>query len=231
MTFTQKEKAIIYEALDLYCIEFCKTLPTDEELSGITFSEEFERKMQKLINRQKKFYYYWFNTVGKRVAAIILVLLLSLTTITFSVRALREPVVSFIVETFEKFSNILFINDESKDTNVDLKFEKVTPTYITEGYTLDYEFDDVSLYQARYFNSDKTSNITYIQLISDDSILQVNTENVSYNNIEINNFKAVSYSNKGINTVVLHAKDYAFIIEGNISMEELIKIAESIKIN
>lgn len=70
MLFNQKEKAILYEAMDLYCIEFCKTLPTDEELSHITFSEEFERNMQKLINKQKKFYFAWFNTVGKRVAEI-----------------------------------------------------------------------------------------------------------------------------------------------------------------
>ena len=43
MIFNQKETAILYEALDLYCIEYCKTLPTDEELSHITFSEEFEK--------------------------------------------------------------------------------------------------------------------------------------------------------------------------------------------
>lgn len=232
MTFTQKEKSILYEALDLYCIEFCKTLPTNEELSDITFSEEFERKMQKLIDRQKKFYYYWFNTVGKRVAAIILVILLSFTTITFSVRALREPVIRFIVETFEKFTSVVFVNDKSEeDIIVDLAFEKATPAYIPEGYILDFEIDEASIYQARYFNADKTSNITYMQLFSDESILQADTENVSYNEIEINNYKAVSYSNKGTNVVIFGTDDYVFTIEGTIDIDELIRIAESIKIN
>lgn len=232
MTFTQKEKAIIYEALDLYCIEFCKTLPTDEELSGITFSEEFERKMQKLINRQKKFYYYWFNTVGKRVAAIILVLLLSLTTITFSVKALREPVIRFIVETYEKFSSIVFVNDKSEeDTIIDFTFEKVNPAYIPSGYVKDSEMDAVSIYQARYFNSDRTSTFLYMQAINDEGIIQANTEGIIYENIRINNIDGVIYSNKGNNTVIFNTDEYVFTIIGTISKEELVKIAESIKIN
>ena len=232
MTFTQKEKAIIYEALDLYCIEFCKTLPTDEELSGITFSEEFERKMQKLINQQKKFYYYWFNTVGKRVAAIILVLLLSLTTITFSVRALREPVIRFIVETYEKFSNVIFVNDKSEEDIIDdFTFEKIMPTYIPEDFELESEYDDEVIHKEVYISSDQSSTIMYMQRINDESELHVNTENVMYENVLINDVSAIFYSNKGVNTVVLSNDIYIFTVEGNIDREELMKIAESIKIN
>lgn len=234
MTFTQKEKAIIYEALDLYCIEFCKTLPTDEELSGITFSEEFERKMQKLINRQKKFYYYWFNTVGKRVAAIILVLLLSLTTITFSVRALREPVIRFIVETFEKFSSVVFVNDKSENDVIettDFVLNVIVPTYIPKGYEFESEFNDDVAYQSVYTNKNKSSTIMYMQRINDESIVQTNTENVVYENILVNNYPAIYYSNKGTNTIVISGEQYIFTVEGTIEKEELIKIAESIKIN
>lgn len=232
MTFTQKEKAIIYEALDLYCIEFCKTLPTDEELSGITFSEEFERKMQKLIDRQKKFYYYWFNTVGKRVAAIILVLLLSLTTITFSVRALREPVIRFIVETYEKFSNVIFVNDKSEEDIIDdFTFVKIDPTYIPEGYSLESNFEYDNGYQAMYANKENGITIIYSQHINNDSVLQANTEGVSYQNITINNLEGISYSNKGNNTVIFNSKEYVFSLTSKISNEELVKIAESIKIN
>ncbi len=232
MTFTQKEQAIIYEALDLYCIEFCKTLPTNEELSHITFSEEFERKMQKLIDRQKKFYFNWFNTVGKRVAAIILVLLLSLTTITFSVRALREPVIRFIVETYEKFSSVVFVNDKSEeDTIVDFTFEKIMPTYIPEDFELESEYNDEVIHKEVYISSDQSSTIMYMQRINDESELHVNTENVMYENVLINDVSAIFYSNKGVNTVVLSDDIYIFTLEGNIDREELMKIAESIKIN
>lgn len=232
MTFTQKEKSILYEALDLYCIEFCKTLPTNEELSDITFSEEFERKMQKLIDRQKKFYYYWFNTVGKRVAAIILVILLSFATITFSVRALREPVIRFIVETYEKFSSIIIVNDKNEDDIViDYSFEKITSMYIPEGYILDFEFDEAPIYQVRYVNNDKTKMFVCMQAITDEGIVQANTEGITYENININNDSGVFYSNKGNNTVIFNLDKYVFTLTGTISREELVKIAESIKIN
>lgn len=231
MMFNQKEKAILYEAMDLYCIEFCKTLPTDEELSDITFSEEFERKMQKLIHKEKKFYFTWFNTIGKRVAAIILVILLSFTTITFSVRALREPVIRFIVETFEKFSNVVFVNDKSKeDIIIDFTFEKTIPTYIPEEYKFDSDFEYDNAYQVMYVNA-SNSTIIYSQQINNDSILQANTENVTYQNIVINDYPAIYYSNKGTNTVIVSGERYTFTVEGTIEKELLIKIVESIKIN
>lgn len=235
MTFTQKEKAIIYEALDLYCIEFCKTLPTDEELSGITFSEEFERKMQKLINQQKKFYYYWFNTVGKRVAAIILVLLLSLTTITFSVKALREPVIRFIVETYEKFSSVVFVNDRSENDIIletdDVILEVLDPTYIPADYELESEYNDEIVHEKVYINSDQSATIAYMQRINDESIFQANTEGIVYENISIGKYQGVKYSNKGNNTVMFNTDDFIFVITGQIEASEIIKIAESIKIN
>lgn len=229
--FTAKEKTVIYEAFDLYYKEYCKTLPTKEELSHIVIPDELEAKMQKLIARERKFYYYWLNTVGKRVAAIILVILLSFTTITFSVRALREPVIRFIVETFEKFSNVVFVNDKSEeDLIVDFTFEKIMPTYIPKEYKLDSDFEFDNAYQAMYVNN-SNSTIIYSQYINDDSISQANTENVVYENITINNADAIFYSNKGTNTVIVSGERYIFTVEGTIEKEELLKIVESIKIN
>ena len=62
---------ILYRAFDEYCKYYMTTLPGKEELEKITFSPEFEAKMEKLVNKQKKPYYYMINTVAKRVAWII----------------------------------------------------------------------------------------------------------------------------------------------------------------
>ena len=129
--FSQKEKSIIYEAFDMYYLDYCKTLPSNEELSHITFTKEFEERMRKLIEREKKFYFYWINTVRKRVAIIILVIIISLTSVTFGVKAIREPVIRFILETFEKFTNITFVNDDETEILAnDFIFENKFPTYI-----------------------------------------------------------------------------------------------------
>ncbi len=225
MLFSQKEKSVIYDAFDMYYADYCNALPSNEDLSYITFTKEFEEKMQKLIEREQKFYFYWINTVGKRVAIILLTILITFTTITFSVKALREQTVSFIIETFEKFSNIVFVNDKS---NADITFEAAIPAYIPEGYTLDIEINTPPVYQARYFNDDKTRCFTYTQIIDDGTTLRTNTENVTYENIYINNYEGIIYSNKGNNTVIFNTDEYAFSFTGTISKDELVKIAESI---
>ena len=229
--FSQKEKSVLYEAFDMYYAEYCNTLPTKEELSYITFSKEFEDKMEKLIAREKKFYYYWINTVGKRVAMIITAILISLTSITFGVKAIREPVIRFIVETFEKFSNVIFVKDISDEESSDYEFVfvKTYPTYIPEEFVVESNYEDEVKYKLVYSNSEKTAMFMYMQAINSEGVLQANTENVTYENIVINNSNAIYYSNKGTNTIIFNTKEYVFTIEGNISKDELIKIAESIK--
>ena len=226
----------LYEAFDLYSKEFCDTLPSDEELGNISFSDEFEEKMRKLIEKQKKFYYYWVNTAGKRAAAIIAALFVGLTAVTFGVKAIREPFLRFIVETFEKFSSIIFMNDDdnsgqsSVSADADFEFEAIEPQYIPEGFILDSKNEDIVIYQEMYFNADKTQSINYIQTLTNDTILQVDTENTTYDKITINDCEGIAYSKNGINTVMFNTKTYVFSIYGTINMEEIIKIAESIEI-
>mgnify|MGYP003303261871 CR=1 FL=1 len=229
--FSQKEKSVIYEAFDMYYINYCKTIPSNEELSYITFTKDFEEKMQKLIESERKFYFYWINTVRKRVAIIILAIIISLTSVTFGVKAIREPVIRFIVETFEKFSNVVFVGDKSEeDEEIYYNFETINPSYIPNGYVLDSNFEQETVYQAVYINEQTSLMFMYMQAINNDGILQANTENVVYENILVNDYPAIYYFNKGTNTIILSGEKYIFTIEGTIEKEELIKIAESIEI-
>lgn len=113
-------------AFELYNQRMIENLPTDEELSKITFSETFETKMKKLLSLQKKSYYKLINTVGKRVVIIILTLIISLTVATFSVKALREAVIEFITETFEKYTKVSTVISESPQND----FVKTAPKYV-----------------------------------------------------------------------------------------------------
>lgn len=212
-------------AFDLYNKELYESLPSDEELGGITFSDAFENKMQKLINAQKKSYYYMINTVGKRVAIILLTLFISLTVTTFGVKAIRESVIEFITETFDKFTKVTVKNEDTSATH-DV-FIKASPQYIPQGYTVESEIDVFGVYQIYY--TDKNNNtIDYHQEFGNLNTLQINTENVEYENITINSYDGVFYNN-GSNTIVFADETYLYKVYGQISKDELIKIAESIK--
>ncbi len=139
------EKLIM--AFEIYNKKLCDSLPTDDELNHITFSENFEKKTQKLIRAQKKSYYYLINTVGKRVAIIILALVLSFTATTFGVKAIRECVIEFITETFEQFTKISVEDENAYPQN---KLVKLTLQYIPEGYFLESETEANCFYRVTY---------------------------------------------------------------------------------
>ena len=93
-------------------------IPTDEDSIDFTFSEKFNKKMEKLIKSQRKSYYILINTVGKRVA-ILFVAIITLFTASMSVKAIREPVINFIIEVYESFTKYFFEGETAE------KIEKV----------------------------------------------------------------------------------------------------------
>lgn len=227
MFLSKESDKILKEALDLYAKEYCKTLPSDEELAGITFSKEFEIKMQKLINAQKKVYYYWINTVGKRVAIIITAIIIGLTATTFGVKAIREAVIEFITETFEKFTQITVEKDEPTTPT---EFVKIKPEYIPDGFEVERDiYTEGLIYSIIYRDSDNRS-ITYTQQIPDNSGMDADTENSVLKTIYINSYEGIVYENKESYTLLFANENYYFSITSKIDVEELQKIAESIPI-
>ena len=217
------EKLIM--AFERYNQKLCESLPSDEELKDITFSEAFEKKMQKLISMQNKSYFYLINTVGKRVAIILAAIIIGLTATTFGVKAIRETVIEFITETFEKFTKV---SVEKEESDIQVEFVKTAPLYIPDGYTVETEVDIDGLYQITY-NNQKNAFINYNQVFSDGTIYNVNTENVDYDKINVNSFEGIKYNKNGANKIVFADETYMYTIYGKISFEELIKMAESIK--
>lgn len=133
--FSSEDEKKLRSALEICVERYCNSLPTKEELADITFSEKFEKRMEKLIRRQRKFYYSFINTAGKRVTMIALAIIIGLSTVTLSVEAIREPVVRFIIEDFEKFTDVTFY----EDSETSFEFVKAQPTYIPEGFVLEAE--------------------------------------------------------------------------------------------
>lgn len=218
---------ILYRAFDEYCKYYMTTLPDKDELRKITFSPEFEAKMQKLINKQKKLYFYMINTVAKRVACIIVACLAVLTTLTFSVKALREPVVKFFVHTFRRFSTIVF-----DDEHIDDSFNQgittfYAPTYLPEGYE-EYEgFKGFASYRIKYKNP-TNEEITYIQEIITPSPHYTDTENATTS--YINDGATLLIVKDDTKKIIWHDEKYMYILTtpGHFSEEELLKIADSI---
>ena len=190
------------------------------------FSVEFERKMQKLIKRRNKPYYKIINTVGKRVACIIVIVLLASSVTVLSVDALRNAVADFFVNIYEKFSTVQSVNED-----------KTAPTTIEDIYAITYDLSD---YDVIYEEKDNYSyNITYIK---DDVVIDflqytkdmydqnVNTEDAEISTISITSKEAIIFlDNQSYYHLIWDNGDYILNIRSNIDEDALICIAESVQ--
>lgn len=216
----------LYEAFDRYCRQWCEQLPSDAELEQVTLSPSLQEKMRRLLRRQKYGYYALFGTAGRRVASIIVALLVSMTVTTFSVKALRDPVVKFFTEVFETFTSVLFNGDDPDTPTVEI--EAVAPAYIPEGFAFESETNIPSIYRCVYRNTDTGEQLNYTQRWNDHGTLGANTENIEYHNVKVNALDGIAYTQGEYTSVMFTHGNYVFMVNAPLPEDELLKIAASI---
>ena len=123
-------KAEFQEAFrNLITAEFCD-VPTDENCIRLVFSERFEKRMDKLVRSTERICWNWVNTAAKR-AAVIALIVLALLSSAMSVKAIREPVITFFTEIYEKYIDLSFVGDTSETIE-----REYALTHIPSGFSL-----------------------------------------------------------------------------------------------
>ncbi len=87
------------------------------------FSDKFNRKMKKLIARQKKQYFRFVSTAGRRAACIILAVVV-ISASALSVEAVRNAVYDFIIKIFSNHSVVTIESgtDDGYPTSIEEKY-------------------------------------------------------------------------------------------------------------
>ena len=191
-----------------------------------TFSDEFEKKMKKLISRQRKPYYPMIKTTGRKVAAVITAAALLGGATVAAYGPARNAVKNFIINRYASHSEV-----KSVDNNA------VSPETIQTNYDITYDLKD---YEIIYEESDSVSrNITYrkgeiiidyFQYVKCEFDIRINTENAEMSSENINGCEAVYYfDNNGYHNLIWDNGEYEIMIASNIGKSELIQIAESVQ--
>ena len=170
-------------------------IPSDEDSIDYTLSERFNKKMNKLIKAQRKSYYFLINTAAKRVA-VIFVAFLTLFTASMSVKAIREPVVEFIVEIYEHFTSYFFAGDTVKKIEKEYALNKL-PVGFKEVDKIKSEISITTVYE-----NDMGDIIEFIQTITDDTAANFDTQNATKTTVIINDNKVDIYTNKHLATAL-----------------------------
>ena len=224
MTFSKSQTHKLNKAMEIYS-QLTAEKYKEMQNPDVHFSLDFERRMEKLINRNKKPYFRLINTAAKRVAIIIAVIIIALTGTVLSVDALREGVKNFVIETFEKFSVLSF----DKNSVIPKEIEECfAPTYTPSGFKI-IEAENSEGSNFILYKDDNGSSIYYTQLVVDGALSYIDTQDAVTEEIG----KYLFVRKEQINRSAIYFSDeeysYEIVAFGNLSKEELLKIAESVK--
>ena len=160
---TNKYDKLLIEGLTkLKELEF-SNIPDADEIKH-AFSEEYINSKEKLLNKLGHSYWKYINTIAKKVAVTIIVLIISLSSF-MTVDAFREKVVDFIYKIYENFS-IVLSNEENTDMSI-RKYYSIIKIPSNYNLILSNYYSDKKLY-ILWANS-QDYHITFTQNILSDS--------------------------------------------------------------
>ena len=203
-------------------------IPTDENSIDYTFSEKFNKRMEKLIRSQKRVSWKLVNSVAKRVAVACIIMLTMLTT-ACSVKVIREPIVQFFTEIYETFAQYFFVG-----STTDAITHVYTIKELPEGFKETNKIqDDVSV--TTIYETESGDLISFAQTVTGETQHNMDTEKDTVFTEEINGIEVNFYEAHDLKQAMWVNDDYYFKItcHGNVSMDnikQMIASAEKISI-
>lgn len=189
------------------------------------FSPEFDKKMEKLINRRKKPYFKMINTMSKKVACVAGVFLIASSVTIMSVDALRNRIADLFVKQSKDHSIIRYEGNDISPSSIEDIYEI---TYDLSGFeVIGNECNDFRRFTA--YAKDDTA-IYFKQYVKEFYDVNVNTEDAELSTITINGHEAIYFlNNLQYYHLIWDNGDYIISLSSNIGKDALIDIAESVK--
>lgn len=141
------------------------------------------------------------------------------------VKAVREAVITTLIEWHDKFVSVLYVNDESSVTTF-----HITPLYIPNGFSpVETPDENSGFYYAQF--SDSHNNWFDILVIPIENTQETFLDNEfsTYYSINCNGIQAIwGIMSDGSNTLLWERGTLSFQVCRNLDLTELIKISEKI---
>lgn len=196
------------------CLASCeKWVSSFSDTQEFTFSRSFEKQMNILIDKMRKNKYHRFTrkTIRALIAAAVI---MSLAATALALPGSRE----YIVEQFtDHFS---YLVENAIDVQ---KIEKMTLSYIPHGFEKTYDIYSDTEYCEEY----KKDTSWFV--VTKETIDTLINFDISENKIEnINGIDYLFFTTDSTNGVIWNNGNYSYTVSGNISEDEILKIALSV---
>ena len=204
-------------------------MPSLEEMNeDFQPSEKFQRKMEALVRDTKRKANRKQRLLDIKHLFITLTAVISIFSCTMlPVRAVREAVITTLIEWHDKFVSIIYVNEESSVTAF-----HITPSYIPEEFSQVESSDEFnSLYYSQFKNpSNDWFHILVIPIESTQK-MSLDSEFSTYYSVNFNGIQAIwGIMDDKSNTLLWESGTLSFQVRGNLDLTELIKISEGIKV-
>lgn len=161
--------------------------------------------------------------LARRIAVAAIIVVMSFSTMMVANAEFREKVVSWIIETFEKYS---IFELKSENPPMIRELQKYKPHYVPEHFKLTNTIEQPSLILYEYSNENSDS-LNILMSLSDTRIY-IDTEGAVLEELEIQDFVAYYFEKDNVYHLIFEKDGYHFAIYGTISKSELFKVAENI---
>lgn len=167
------------------------TVPNENEIEHI-FSDKYLKAKENLLDKLGRSYWKYVNTVAKKVAIIILTIIIAFSSL-MTVDSIRERVVNFVVNVYKTFANI-----EANNILPPLSIETFySISSAPKGFN-QYYFNHSELLCSTYWRSSKSENIVLTQF-SPSRSFKFNSEHGELSEIIINSTPCFVCKNKKLN--------------------------------
>lgn len=195
----------------LSCEKWCNSFLEYDEFP---FSKHFEKVMYKLIDKMRNDRYHKFtrNTIKILIIAAIL---LSLAFTAFAFQGTRK----YIIKHFQNYFSYAITEDVEAE-----KAEEISANYVPEDFVLTEEYNEGLRTYKKYEKGDLWISIFEMPIDAEINYNDANQEIVECNNIEY-----ITYDNENSTGVIWNNGTYVYRMDGNLSKDELLKIAFEVK--
>jgi hypothetical protein len=203
-----------------------KELDGSPEMTEAELEEGLQEIYRKAATRKKKNFLRRFHTAWGRAACVAAAVLIAFTC-SMTVSAVRTPVVNFLTNAYDQFTEIFF--DDADIEKAPSTIETVyTLGYVPEGYAKE-QFYVYALSTNMTWKNENGDRIILLQGTLGGS-LTLNIEESDYTILE-GNGKRIAYSQKfGIKSFYWNSEEYEFqlVVPKNMPQEEAFLLIDSV---
>lgn len=211
-------------------IEQAIILPYAEEMEAITdvdyeFSENYRKKISRLIKDRSKPYYPLIKTTLRRTVFIIAAVLMMGTITVAAVPQFREWFIGLFVSQNENNADVLAVRGDVPADDLNNDFIYYEPTFRPNGFKEDSRIKDTAYLCIDYYCNNKIISYSQGSLTLG---VQVDTENMEIEYINISGHKALLSYDDDSSIIVWNDGVYSYSISGDLCKKDIIEMANSV---